>query len=136
MINPETQNKQPLLQYMRTFSIHTSRPHVHAYHTQLSKYILSGNSLPPVQSHVNPRNIPRLLHFNLSIDTTYTDHNPQPTEHRRSTASYFVIRLFFLIIIPFSKEQQQVYCVLKSINIITVSTYPVYGTRVFPLFIF
>ena len=81
-----------------------------------------------MKPHVSPRNIPRLLHFNLSINTTYTDHNPQPTEHRRSTASYFVIHLFFLIVIPLSKEQQQVYYVLKPINIISGRTYPVCGT--------
>ena len=111
---------------MRTFSVHTSRSH--AFTPSTAVKIHPGNSQP----HVNPRNIPRLLHFNLSINATYTDHNPQPTEYRRSTASYFVIHLFFLIIMPFSKTQQQVYYVLKPINNITVRTYPVCGTRVFP----
>ena len=73
-----------------------------------------------MKPHVNTPNIPRLLHFNLSINATYTDHNPQPTEHRRSMASYFVIHLFFLIIIPFSKEQQQVYYVLKPTYVLTL----------------
>ena len=123
-INPETQNKQPVLQYMRTFSIHTSRSHACTPSTAVN--IHPGNSQPPVKPHVNPRNIPRLLHFNLSINVTYTDHNPQPTEHRRSAASYFVIHLFFLVVIPLSK----VYYVLKPVNIITVRTYPECGTRV------
>ena len=123
-INPETQNKQPLLQYLRTFSIHTSRSHACTSSTAVS--IHPGNSQPPDKPHVNPRNIPRLLHFNLSINVTYIDHNPQPTEHRRSTASYFVIHLFFFIVIPLSK----VYYVLKPVNIITVRTNPVCGTRV------
>ena len=116
--------------YMRRFSIHTSQSHACTPSTAVK--IHPGNSRPPMKPHVNPCNIPRLLHFNLSINATYTDHNPQPTEHRRSTASYFVIHLFFLIEIPFSKEQQQVYYVLKPINIITVRTYPVCGTRGFP----
>ena len=110
----------------------TSRSHACTPSTAVK--INPGNSQPPMKPHVNLRNIPRLLHFNLSINTTYTDHNPQPTEHRRSTASYFVLHLFFLIIIPLSKEQQQVYYVLKPINIITVRTYPVCGTRIFPFF--
>ena len=110
---------------MRTFSIHTSRSHACTPSTAVK--IHHGNSQPPMKPHVNPRNIPRLLHFNLSINA-YTDHNPQPTEHRRSTASYFVLHLFFLIIIPLSKEQQQVYYVLKPINIISGRTYPVCGT--------
>ena len=132
MINPETQNKQPLSQYMRPFSVHTSRSHACTPSTAIR--IQPGNSQPPIKPHVNPRNIPRLLHFNLSINTTYADHNPQPTEHRRSTASYFVIHLFFLIIIHFSKKLQQVYYVLKPINSTTVRTYPVCGTRVFITF--
>ena len=118
---------------MRTFSIHTSRSHACTPSTAVK--IHHGNSQPPMKPHINPRNIPRLLHFNLSINATYTDHNPHPTEHRRSTASYFVLHLFFLIIIPLSKEQQQVYYVLKPINIITVRTYPVCGTRIFPFFL-
>ena len=129
MINPETQNKQPLLQYVQTFSFHTSWSHACTPSTTIK--IHPGNSQPPVQPHVNPHNIPR-LHFSLSIDATYTDHNQQPTEHHRSTASYFVIHLFFLIIIHFSKKLQQVYYVLKPVNIITVRTYPVCGPRVFP----
>ena len=86
---------------MRTFSIHTSPSHACTPSTAVK--IHPGNSQPPIKQHINPRNIPRLLHLNLSIDAAYTDHNPQLTEHRRSTASYFVIHLFFLIIIPFSK---------------------------------
>ena len=114
---------------MRTFSIHTSRSHACTPSTAVK--IHPGNSQPPMKPHVSPRNIPRLLHFNLSINTTYTDHNPQPTEHRRSTASYFVIHLFFLIVIPLSKEQQQVYYVLKPINIIRGRTSPVWNTFFF-----
>ena len=108
-------------------------------HPSTAVKIHPGNSQPPIKPHINPRNIPRLLPFKLSINVTYTDYNPQPTEHCRSTASCFVIHLFFLIVIPFSKEQQQVYYILKPINSITVRTYLVCGTRVFPfklLFVF
>ena len=115
---------------MRTFSIHTSRSHACTPSTAVK--IHPGNSQPPTKPHVNPRNIPRLLPFKLSTNATYTDHNPQPTEHRRPTASYFVLHLFFLIIIPLSKEQQQVYYVLKPINIITV---PCVWNTVFPPFL-
>ena len=117
---------------MRPFSIHTSRSHACTPSTAVK--IHPGSSQPPMKPHVNPRNIPRLLHFNLSINATYTDHNPQPTEYRRSTASYFVIHLFFLIIIPFSKEQQQVYYVLKPIN--NCITYPVRVEHGFLLYLF
>ena len=86
---------------MRTFSIHTSPSHACTPSTAVK--IHPGNSQPPIKQHINPRNIPRLLHLNLSINAAYTDHNPQLTEHSQSTASYFVIHLFFLIIIPFSK---------------------------------
>ena len=117
---------------MQTFSIHTSRSHACIPSTAVKLH--PGKGQPPIKPHVNPRNIPRLHHFNLSINTTYADHNPQPTEHSQSTASYFVIHLFFITVIPFSKEQQQVYYILKPINIITVRTYPVCGTPVsFPL---
>ena len=75
-----------LLQYMRTFSIHTSQSHACTPSTAVK--IHPGNSQPPIQPHVNPPNILKLLHFSLSIDATYTDHNPQPTEHRRSVAGY------------------------------------------------
>ena len=114
---------------MRTFSIHTSRSQACTPSTAVK--IHPGNSQPPTKPQVNPRNIPRLLPFKLSTNATYTDHNPQPKEHRRPTASYFVLHLFFLIIIPLSKEQQQVYYVLKPINTITVRTYPVCVKRVF-----
>ena len=86
---------------MRTFSIHTSRSHACTPSTAVKLH--PGSSQPPVKPHVNPRNIPRLLHFNLSINATFADHNPQPTEHRRSTASYFVIHLFF----PYYNTTQQ-----------------------------
>ena len=117
---------------MRTFSIHTSRSHACTPSTAVK--IHPGSSHPPMKPHVNPRNIPRLLHFNLSMNATFADRNPQPTEHRRSTASYFVIHLFLIIIMPLSKEQRQVYYVLKPVNAITVRTYPVCGTRVFLFF--
>ena len=117
---------------MRTFSMHTSRSHACTPSTAVR--IHHGNSQPLMKPHVNPCNIPRFLHFNLSINATYADRNPQPTEHCWSTASCFVIHLFFLIILPFSKERQQVYCVLKPINIITVCTCPVCGTQVFITF--
>ena len=86
---------------MRTFSIHTSRSHACTPSTAVKTH--PGSSQPPMKPHVNPHNILRLLHFNLSINATFADHNPQPTEHRRSTASYFVIHLFF----PYYNTTQQ-----------------------------
>ena len=59
--------------------------------------------------------------FNLSIDTAYNIPNGA-TQHCRSSASYFVINLFFLIMILFRKEQQQFHFILNQINIINVLT--------------
>ena len=118
-----------LLQYMWTFSIHTSRSNACTPSTAVK--IHPGDSQPPMKPHISPRIIPRLLHFNLSINTTYTDHNPHPTEHRQSTPSYFVIHLFFLITLPLGKEQMQVYYVLKPINIITYVLPCVWNTGFF-----
>ena len=59
--------------------------------------------------------------FNLSINTAYNIPNGA-SQHRRSTASYFVINLFFLIMILFRKEQQRFHFVFNPINIINVLT--------------
>ena len=104
-INPETQSKQPLLQYMRTFSIHTSRSHACTPSTAVK--IHPGNSQPPMKPHVNHRTIPRLLHFNLSINNYRT-----PPINGQLFCYSFVFFLQ-LIVIPLSK----VYYILKPINI-------------------
>ena len=59
--------------------------------------------------------------FNLSIDTAYNIPDVE-TQHRRSTASYFVINWLFFIMMLFRKEQQQFHYILKPINIINILT--------------
>ena len=104
-INPETQNKQLLLvlQYMQTFSIHTSWSHACTHSTAVN--IHPGNSQPLVK----PLDIPRLLNFNLSINNL---HN---TADQRLAILLFIC--FFLIVIPLALSK--VYYILKPINITT-----------------
>ena len=71
---------------------------MHAHPPQLSTYIRA-----IVNHQSNHATYPDSFISIYPINVTYTDHNPQPTEHRRSTASYFAIHLFF----PYSNTTQQ-----------------------------
>ena len=100
---------------------------MHAYHPQLSKYILAivNHQSNHMSTHPTSRNS-FISVYPQTLPTLTTTHSLPNTADQR-----LAIRLFFLILIPFSKEQQQVYYVLKPINIIIVRTYPVCGTRIF-----
>ena len=114
------QNKQHLLQYMRTFSTYTSRSHACTPATAVK--IHPANIQPPIQPHVNSHNIPTLLHF-IHLMTYSVSPQTQCTIFRtvqHNTTDQLFCYLFFIIMIVVRKEQQQFNYILKPIYIINV----------------